>query len=134
MLETSDLVALAAAHGEQLPRPADRLFESSSFDNFLDFLSWSCSLVRTRDDVHAAAYRYAERARRGGVVAADTIVNPSHWHPWHDNLSPMSASVWLRRAGTRSSASERRALSGGLRRGACRYRTRRGGGRRTVRP
>ena len=85
--EVSDLVTLAATHGEWLPRPADRLFEFSSFDNFLDFLSWSCSLVRTRDDVQAAAYRYAERAGRAGVVAADIIVNPTHWHPWHDNLS-----------------------------------------------
>ena len=85
--EIPDLVSLAATHGVPLPRPADRLFEFSSFDNFLDFLSWSCSLVRTRDDVHAAAYRYAKRAGRAGVVAADIIVNPTHWHPWHDNLS-----------------------------------------------
>ena len=85
--EIPDLVALAATHGEQLPRAADRLFAFSSFDNFLDFLSWSCSLVRTGDEVHAAAYRYAERARRAGVVAADIIVNPTHWHPWHDNLT-----------------------------------------------
>ncbi len=84
--EVDDLVALAATHREQLPRPADRLFEFSSFDNFLDFLSWSCSLVRTRDEVHAAAYRYAERAGRSGVVVADIIVNPTHWHPWNGNL------------------------------------------------
>ncbi len=85
--EVPDLVALAATHGVPLPRPADRLFEFSSFDNFLDFLSWSCSLVRTRDEVRAAAYRYAQRAGRAGVVAADIIVNPTHWHPWHDNVS-----------------------------------------------
>lgn len=85
--EADDLVALAAGHGEALPRPPERLFEFSSFDAFLDFLSWSCSLVRTRDEVHAAAYRYAQRAGRAGVVAADIIVNPTHWHPWHHDLA-----------------------------------------------
>ncbi len=84
--EVDDLVSLAVTHGEDLPRPPERLFEFSSFDAFLDFLSWSCSLVRTRDQVHAAAYRYAQRAARAGVVAADIIVNPTHWHPWHHDL------------------------------------------------
>lgn len=91
--EVTDLVALAAAHGEPLPRPPERLFEFTSFDAFLDFLSWSCSLVRTPDQVHAAAYRYAQRAGRAGVVAADLIVNPTHWHPWHHDLAGWIAAL-----------------------------------------
>jgi len=84
--ETSDLVRLAAIAGEPLPRPADRLFAFEGFDGFLEFLSWSCGLVRSRDEVAAAAYRYAVRARASGVVRADVIVNPSHWGAWRHDL------------------------------------------------
>ncbi|MFT3854691.1 MAG: adenosine deaminase [Ilumatobacteraceae bacterium] len=80
------LAALARRHGEALPRPVDQLFEVADFDEFLDFLSWSCGLLRTADDVAAAAYGYAARLAGTGAVAADLIVNPTHWHTWHDDL------------------------------------------------
>jgi adenosine deaminase len=84
--EIDDLVALAAASGESLPRSPHDLFRFAGFDEFLEFLSWSCGLVRTRAQVAAAAYRYAERAGRNGVIAADIIVNPTHWGSWHGDL------------------------------------------------
>ena len=56
------------------------------FDAFLEFLSWSCGLVRTTEQVAAAAYGYAQRAHDAGAVAADLIFNPTHWHSWHGNL------------------------------------------------
>ena len=84
--EVETLVALAASAGEALPREPRRLFEFTTFDGFLEFLSWSCGLVRTADAVAAAAYAYAQRASDSGVVGADLIVNPTHWHTWHDDL------------------------------------------------
>lgn len=84
--DAAHLAALAARHGEALPRPVDRLFDVGDFDAFLDFLSWSCGLLRTVDDVAAAAYGYARRAGAAGALAADLIVNPTHWHAWDGNL------------------------------------------------
>jgi len=84
---TDTLAALATRYGEALPRPQQELFRFSGFDQFLDFLSWSCGLLRTVDDVAAAAYAYAVRATASGVVRADIIVNPTHWGAWHGNLS-----------------------------------------------
>jgi len=85
-LSRRDLVALARVHGETLPRPVEQLFEVEDFDAFLEFLSWSCGLVRTTDQVAAAAYGYAQRAQAAGAVAADLIFNPTHWHSWRGNL------------------------------------------------
>ncbi len=82
----ADLAAKARHYGEPLPRSVDELFRFSGFDDFLDFLSWSCGLLRTADDVARAAYSYAERAAASGVVCADLIVNPTHWADWRTNL------------------------------------------------
>jgi len=84
---TADLAARAAVHGDPLPRPADRLFDVASFDEFLEFLSWSCGLLRTTKDVADAAYAYAQRAAASGIVRADIIVNPTHWHSWRGDLA-----------------------------------------------
>ena len=48
--ESADLVRLAEAAGEPLPRPAEHLLDLSGLglSAFLDFLDWSCGLVRTR--------------------------------------------------------------------------------------
>ena len=83
----SDLAALAARHGEPLPRPDEALFDFHGFDDFLEFLSWSCGLLRTVDDVASAAYAYAVRAAASGVVVADIIVNPTHWASWRGDLA-----------------------------------------------
>ena len=89
----ADLAARAAVHGEPLPRPADRLFDIVDFDEFLGFLSWSCGLLRTTDDVATAAYSYARRTARSGVVRADVIVNPTHWHAWRHDLPGLLAAL-----------------------------------------
>jgi len=83
----SDLASLAEQHNEPLPRPVEQLFDFAGFDEFLEFLSWSCGLLRTVDDVAAAAYSYASRATASAVVIADIIVNPTHWASWRGDLA-----------------------------------------------
>jgi adenosine deaminase len=83
----ADLVELAAINDERLPASSGDLFEFHSFDQFLDFLSWSCGLLRTGGQVASAAYRFAERQARAGCVAADVIVNPIHWAAWRGRLA-----------------------------------------------
>ncbi len=89
--EVSTLVSLASKAGEPLPRSPDRLFEFTNFDGFLEFLSWSCGLVRSFDDASQAAYAYARRASAGGAIAADVIVNPTHWGAWRGDLAGLVA-------------------------------------------
>lgn len=89
--EVDTLVALASQAGEVLPREPGRLFEFTSFDGFLEFLSWSCGLVRSFADASQAAYAYAERASAGGAIAADVIVNPTHWGAWRGDLTGLVA-------------------------------------------
>lgn len=84
--EVDELVALAAAANERLPRPAENLFAFSGLDEFLRFLDWSCGLVRTPEQLARAAYRFCEREGASGVRYADVIVNPSHWSLWRDRL------------------------------------------------
>ena len=81
-----DLGILATKYNEPLPRPIGQLFDFTSFDQFLDFLSWSCGLLRCADDVAKAAYAYTCRAAASGVLMADIIVNPTHWAAWRGDL------------------------------------------------
>jgi len=83
--EADQIVELARAAGEPLPRPPDRLFEFPDLPALLEFLDWACGLVRTREQVERAAYAFAEREARSGVGYADLIFNPTHW-PWRDRL------------------------------------------------
>jgi adenosine deaminase len=85
-LERDRIVELARAAGEELPRPPDRLFEFADLATFLEFLDWSCGLVRTPEDVARTAFDFAEREVRSGVGYADVIVNPTHWPAWRDRL------------------------------------------------
>jgi adenosine deaminase len=83
--DADQIVQLAAAAGGPLPRPRPRLFELPDLPALLEFLDWVCGLVRTREQVEHAAYRFAEREARSGVRYADLIFNPTHW-PWRDRL------------------------------------------------
>jgi adenosine deaminase len=83
--DADQIVQLAAAAGEPLPRPRPRLFELPDLPALLEFLDWVCGLVRTHEQVEQAAYRFAEREARSGVRYADLIFNPTHW-PWRDRL------------------------------------------------
>jgi adenosine deaminase len=86
--EAGDLVELAAAAGEPLPRAADRLLDvrGLGLTGFLAFLDWSCGLVRTSEQVARAAYQFSAREQRAGVRYADVIVNLTHWPAWRDRL------------------------------------------------
>jgi adenosine deaminase len=86
--DTSDLVELAAAGGEPLPRPAEHLLDLSGLglSAFLEFLDWSCGLVRTPEQVARAAYQFSAREAESGVRYADVIVNLTHWPAWRGRL------------------------------------------------
>jgi adenosine deaminase len=76
------IAAMAAEVGEDLPRPADRLFSFEDLSAFLTFLDWTCGLIRTPAMAARAARDYAARASANGVVYAEVIINPTHWAGW----------------------------------------------------
>lgn len=86
--EVEDLARLAQAAGEPLPRPPERLLDLSGLglSAFLEFLDWSCGLVRTPSQLARAAYAFAAREAAAGVRYADVIVNPTHWPAWRHRL------------------------------------------------
>src|SRR5260221_6440801 len=86
--EAADVERLALEAREDLPRPVEQLFDMRGLDlsAFLQILDWTCGLVRTREQLARAAYRFAEREARAGVVYADLIVNPTHWSAWTARL------------------------------------------------
>ena len=81
--EPSDVEQLAQEAGES-PRPTD--VTGMDLAQFLDLLDWTCSLVRTPEQVAHAAYAFAEREARSGVGYADLIFNPTHWPAWRHRL------------------------------------------------
>jgi adenosine deaminase len=86
--EPADVEELAREAREALPRPVEQLFDMRGLDlsAFLAILDWTCGLVRSREQVVRAAYRFAQREQRAGVVYADVIVNPTHWPAWRTRL------------------------------------------------
>jgi adenosine deaminase len=86
--EAADVERLANAAGERLPRPVEHLFDLTGLDltAFLEFLDWTCGLVRTPEQLARAAYAFAQREERVGVGYADVIVNPTHWSAWRNRL------------------------------------------------
>ena len=80
--EVQRITELVAEAGETLPRPADQLFEFTDLDAFLEFLDWTCGLVRDETQAERAAYDFAARAHRDGTHYAEVIVNPTHWRGW----------------------------------------------------
>jgi adenosine deaminase len=86
--EPADVEELAREAGEELPRPLDELFDMRGLDlsAFLQILDWTCALVRTPEQLARAAYNFAEREARSGVIQADLIVNPTHWPAWRTRL------------------------------------------------
>lgn len=87
--EPEAIEKLAQAAGVPLPRSLDKLYDTSSLANFLEFLDWKCSLVRTKDQLAEAAYAVSRRMTASGVRYADVIVNPTHWAHWQSNLPGM---------------------------------------------
>ncbi len=92
-LSKGQIIDLAAAAGEPLPRPADDLFSFAALSEFFGFLDWSCSLVRTEAQVEAIAYAFCARMRAQGTLYADPIINPTHWRSWRHRLPELIAAL-----------------------------------------
>ena len=88
-LEPETIERLAEEAGERLPRPRDKLMQFADLSDFLRFLDWSCSLVRTADRLAEAAYAFSRRMAVSGAGYADIIVNPTHWTHWHRRVGEM---------------------------------------------
>ena len=88
-LEPETIERLAEEAGERLPRPRDKLMQFADLSDFLRFLDWSCSLVRTADQLTEAAYAFSRRMAVSGAGYADIIVNPTHWTHWHRRVGEM---------------------------------------------
>ncbi len=88
-LAVADIVRLAAAQGEALPRPREALLRFADLAEFLAFLDWSCALVRTPAQMAEVAYGFSRRMAASGVLYADPIVNPTHWHGWTHGIAAM---------------------------------------------
>jgi adenosine deaminase len=87
------IIALAQAAGEPLPRAPADLFSFKNLAEFLGFLDWSCGLVRTEAQVEAMAYAFCARMAENGVGYADPIINPTHWPSWRYRLPAMVAAL-----------------------------------------
>lgn len=82
-MSPAHLARLAEAAGEPLREPF------ADLPQLLDFLDWSCGLVREADDLATLAYDFAVRKHASGVRYLDVVVNPTHWAPWHGRLPAM---------------------------------------------
>ncbi len=87
------IVNLADAAAEPLPRPAADLFSFKNLAEFLGFLDWSCDLVRSISQVEAMAYAFSRRLAENGAGYADAIINPTHWPSWRHRLPEMVAAL-----------------------------------------
>jgi adenosine deaminase len=88
--EVDDIVRLASENSVALPRPRAQLLKvGGGLTEFLQFLDWICGLVRTHNQLAAAAYAFSKRMAKSGVGYADVIVNPTHWRQWRRNIPEM---------------------------------------------
>lgn len=88
-LEPTEVERLAREAGENLPRPVERIFDLTGLDlaAFLEILDWTCSLVRSPEQLARIAYSFAKREAAAGAVYADLIFNPTHWTAWRGRLA-----------------------------------------------
>jgi adenosine deaminase len=92
-LDLDEVIALAQSAGTPIPRPRDQLLNFSGLTDFLQFLDWMCRLYQTPEQISGAAYAFAKRTQRSGVLYSDMIVNPTHWPHWHRNVSGFIAAL-----------------------------------------
>lgn len=78
-LEPSRIAQLAELAGKELPRPLDRIFETTDLSDFLSFLDWTGRLVTSPDLAGVLAYDFARRAAADNTMYAEVIINPTHW-------------------------------------------------------
>ncbi|MEJ0069275.1 MAG: adenosine deaminase [Pseudomonadota bacterium] len=88
-LDTAEIVAMAAAAHETLPRPPADFLRFKDLADFLTFLDWSCGLVRTPDQMTQVAYRFSQRLAASGTRYADAIINPMHWQAWRHRVAAL---------------------------------------------
>jgi adenosine deaminase len=92
--EIDDILRLAAESGEPLPRPRERLMEfGAGLSEFLEFLDWTCGLVRTRGQLVAIARGFSRRLAASGTRYADAIINPTHWPHWRRDIAGLIAGL-----------------------------------------
>jgi len=84
--DADELERLAQTAGEPLPRPKETLFQFDGLSSFLEFLDWSCDLIRTCEQVEALSYAFCRRLTKSGVRYCDAIINPTHWGRWNGRL------------------------------------------------
>lgn len=92
-LDVDDVVALAAAANEPLPRPREEFLRFAGLADFLAFLDWSCGLVRTPEQMTGVAYRFSRRIAQTGTRYADAIINPMHWQAWRRRVPELIAAL-----------------------------------------
>jgi adenosine deaminase len=92
-LDVDDVVALAAAANEPLPRPKAEFLRFKGLADFLEFLDWSCGLVRTPEQMTGVAYRFSRRITQAGTRYADAIINPMHWQAWRRRVPALIAAL-----------------------------------------
>ena len=86
-IDREELMRLAGKYGVPRRRPAEQLFDFDGLTEFLQFLDWGASLVRTADDAASVAYRFAQRQAASGIRYTDVIINPTHWEAWRGNIA-----------------------------------------------
>jgi adenosine deaminase len=87
--DPSEIALWAREAGESLPRPIHELSNFANLQELLDFLDWSCDLLRTQDQLARAAYSFSAREARSGVGYADVVFNPVHWETWRHRLDDL---------------------------------------------
>ena len=92
-LEAAEIVALAAAAGEALPRAPEDFLRFKDLADFLTFLDWSCGLVRSTEQMTELAYRFSRRMQAAGTRYADVIINPMHWQAWQRRVPELIAAL-----------------------------------------
>jgi adenosine deaminase len=89
-LRPTTLGDLAAKHGLALPRPAERLYDFTAFDEFLDVLRLAASALRTGSDFARVAYEAVEDGYRAGNLRhVEFLFNPQYFYPYGVNYRTM---------------------------------------------
>lgn len=78
-IQPERVAAMAAARGEELPRPLDKLYLTQDLTDFLSTLDWVCSLVDSEQQVRDIAMDFARYCHEQNIIYSEVIINPTHW-------------------------------------------------------
>jgi len=87
--DADELERLARKAAEPLPRTKEKLFQFDGLSSFLEFLDWSCGLIRSEEQLEELAYSFCQRLAKSGTRYCDAIINPTHWGLWHSRLGTL---------------------------------------------